>query len=435
MDNLKKNDHSLCKARFHQLSLNLANGLGSNCSHLPEKELTLDSDLINLNTDDVASLKAMIDGVRPKECAYVCWNLEDKKLYSPRQKQDLSHPILKNKKNENYTPENFQTIRTAEWVNLKITNVCNFKCLYCSDKYSTAWKKEYLTNGFFKTVENLHFSSIDESTLFPEKSFIESVLRNIKSLSQLDISGGEPLLSESLFLILDKLRTTKLDKMLTVVIATNLSSDENLWSRFKSYLIDLEKNENLNILIMASIDAWGVRSEYIRNGLNFSQFYSRIIWLLSNTRVQLGFSITSTLLSLSTFPRLMLWIADLKVQFQNRGRFINIRLDQVRNFTYLKNDLLHIKNIDAFDNQILKMRPVLAKVFTPLEMNIVNNMCELYRNSATFDFERASKLKSFLKQIDQRFNVDSAKIFPEIELKEDHCVLDFENIDLKKACE
>jgi sulfatase maturation enzyme AslB (radical SAM superfamily) len=130
-------------------------------------------------------------------------------------------------------------------LHIRHSNLCNFACRSCEGKYSSVINNNKIIK--LKDVSNDYMSQI------------EPHLPHLKTMS---ITGGESILIEEHFEILDKLIALgKTD--IKIFFTTNLSK---LDYRGKSIIEYAEKLNKNNITIIASIDAIADRAEILRHG-------------------------------------------------------------------------------------------------------------------------------------------------------------------------
>lgn len=146
----------------------------------------------------------------------------------------------------------FEKFNLVYW-DFRLSNTCNFKCITCGPELSSTWYKE-LTNE--SKVNKIDILSQLEN-LYP---IVESIY----------FAGGEPLLMEDHYKILDKLIENKKFDVL-IFYSTNFSclgyKNKNVLEYWKHFN-DLE--------IVVSIDGFGERGELIRKGLDWKKLVKNI---------------------------------------------------------------------------------------------------------------------------------------------------------------
>jgi len=144
---------------------------------------------------------------------------------------------------------------------VRFSNLCNLSCRSCGHIFSSSWYQDQakLAGGNWKAQNKvLNYAGRTEtdmwSQLEPHLDYVE----------QIYFAGGEPLLMEEHYRILDELvRRKRFDVRL--IYNTNFTHTDlkgksvfEYWSQFKS------------VAVGASLDASGARGEYIRKGTDWA---------------------------------------------------------------------------------------------------------------------------------------------------------------------
>lgn len=151
------------------------------------------------------------------------------------------------------------------YVDFRFSNFCNLRCRTCGPELSSRWSLEHniLLNKEPGSVV------INKPNISPEIFWgdIEEILPTIERVY---FAGGEPLLMEEhykfLTLMIERGRTD-----IKLVYNTNLSV-----SSYKSIHITEYWKHFKEVVILASLDSWGNRAEYIRKGLKWSNVEKHI---------------------------------------------------------------------------------------------------------------------------------------------------------------
>jgi sulfatase maturation enzyme AslB (radical SAM superfamily) len=138
-------------------------------------------------------------------------------------------------------------------LNIRYSNLCNFKCRSCNSEFSSLISQEKY--NITKAIE-IHDNKID---IMPE------VLASVKDVELLHIAGGESVLIDEHWVIMDKL--LELGKTDTkIVLTTNLSK---LTYKDKNLIDYIKKFKDFELFV--SIDAYGERAELFRDGTIWNQ--------------------------------------------------------------------------------------------------------------------------------------------------------------------
>ena len=153
-----------------------------------------------------------------------------------------------------------------QFVDIRNTNLCNLKCRYCGPHFSSQWAEELD-----------RFPIIEKQELTEFKQFLIT-----DSVQWMYFTGGEPLISNDHWGLLDELIDKNLASDISLIYNTNLTTirykDKNIvdtWKKFKQ------------VSINCSIDAVGLPLEYIRSGSNWKKIESNLLELHTHTHIKL----------------------------------------------------------------------------------------------------------------------------------------------------
>lgn len=186
------------------------------------------------------------NNIPDKRCSH-CYNIEKSGKESLRQ---ISNRKYK-KDIERVKSNNAEPI----YLDIRFSNICNFKCKTCWHGNSSAWYEEGSKNN------------ASESRII--KAFttdFEEILEYIENVEEIYFAGGEPLIKEEHYQLLEELDKRKLYHVL-LRYNTNFST-----LNFKSKnILKIWKKFN-NVHVSASIDGTSSLGEEIREGFNWNLF-------------------------------------------------------------------------------------------------------------------------------------------------------------------
>lgn len=143
------------------------------------------------------------------------------------------------------------------YFDIRFSNICNFKCRTCGAGYSSQWEQEDLKNN------------VSHARIYPKNNkpeLVNEILTHVPNIKIAYFAGGEPLITEEHYVILEEMIKTGAAKDIKLRYNTNTS---NL--RFKDKdLLSMWKHFNKGVAVDASIDHYGDRAEYIRHGTDWS---------------------------------------------------------------------------------------------------------------------------------------------------------------------
>lgn len=224
------------------------------------------------NGDEMTNIrKLMLRGKRPSLCER-CFLIEDSNLNSPRGTHNLlfNDRIEEVVKNTNYETGEYKEFKLRYW-DFRWSNICNFKCRMCGVYSSSKWAleakelygKEVGKNGI------IEFNSESKEDVF---ALVDKFIMDVEEIY---FAGGEPLVMEEHYIILEKLiEAGRTDVRLRY--NTNFSHLKfkkwdlfGMWQKFTN-------DEKGHIQLFASLDAVGKLAEVIRNGTKWDKVYQNV---------------------------------------------------------------------------------------------------------------------------------------------------------------
>ncbi len=304
---------SFCGAKWYNATIWLGSGLTTSCHHPPAHKIPSIAQLeknpaLIHNTPEKKQDRAMMQqGKRPSGCDY-CWKIEDMDrsnvsdrvyktvIYSD---EELDHAF-------NTAPDQDINLRTLE---ISFDRTCQFACSYCNPAFSSTWVADIRKHGpytdlvsdgrghFTHTHDHSQLYKFHETNPYVEAFFQwwESDLH--RTLQELRITGGEPLMSGYTWKLLDWFRANKGASATRLAINSNLGTQIDIQRLFDS--IDQP------IDLYTSNEAQGTAAEYIRDGLDWSHWVSNIETISSQHKHKLrGLHVMCTInaLCLETLP-------------------------------------------------------------------------------------------------------------------------------------
>ena len=284
-DNMRKKYgcDTMCTAKFFTSTIYLQSGQTHSCYHpqphqIPLNELKDNPSALHNTKHKIERRRQMLMGEKPEECNY-CWRVE-----AIENELVISDRIIKSKNELLLTPDAHEKILENGWdhnyrptyLEISFGNECNMRCAYCHPKASSAWMKEMDLHGPFENAEHLQ---VLHEKIYPEDDnpYVEAFwewwpyLR--KTLKVLRITGGEPLLQQNFWKFLEKLKKTDECKNMVVQVNTNFNVKPKLTKRFVETMNQiLNENRIMKFSIYTSVESWGERATYTRNGLDLDNF-------------------------------------------------------------------------------------------------------------------------------------------------------------------
>lgn len=209
------------------------------------------------------------------------------------------------------------------YLDLRLGNTCNLKCVMCSPHDSSLWVKDHQ-----KIIPIVQSSLIKNQIAWEpfnnvwheNPEFLKQIYEQIPNIKQLYFAGGEPLIIKEHRYILEEVIKQGYANQITLRYNTNgtIITDEilSLWKHFKKVKVGL------------SIDGIGKRIEYIRYPIDFAQLEQNLI-KLDNTpdNIQINLAFAVQILNIKHVPDFIKW------KVNSKFKKINQSIDAGKNVT------------------------------------------------------------------------------------------------------
>ena len=314
---------SFCAAKWYNATIWLGSGMTTSCHHPPahlvDKDKVTTNPRLLHNTDQKKADRAqMIAGERPAGCEY-CWKIEDMGTdsVSDRVYKSRIYPI-KALDDARSTPiDQDVNLLTLE---IAFDRTCQFACSYCNPAFSTTWVKDIRRNGAYANLvsdgrnhfTHTHDSSqpygITETNPYVDAFFSwwESDLH--RTLQELRITGGEPLMSAHTWRLIDWFRDNRGKSSTRLAINSNLGTDIDVGRLLAS-------TAGMEIDLYTSNEAVGLQAEYIRDGLVWDDWTNNVERLLNAGQFRcIHIMCTINALCLSSLDQLLDCIVNWKLE-------------------------------------------------------------------------------------------------------------------------
>ena len=213
------------------------------------------------NSDKQKQLRCdMLSGKKNDMCRS-CYEQEDSGFFSGRQSANKHHGHLVKRVHTTESDGTFNKFEMTYW-DIRFSNLCNLRCRSCGHGYSSSWYKDQTVLAgpeWAKNNKPLLIAGKDTNDMW------EQLVEHIEYVEQIYFAGGEPMMMEEHYLILEELeRRKKFDvRLIYNTNFTHVKLKDRLvfdyWKKFKS------------VAVGASLDAMGAHAEYIRKGTYWSE--------------------------------------------------------------------------------------------------------------------------------------------------------------------
>lgn len=320
-----------------------------------------------INSDKMKQIRLdMLEGKQVPNCKS-CYKAERYNEFSWRHSfnhdfKDLIQPALADMKSDgSITP-------SLKYIDFRFSNFCNLECKTCGGDLSSSiassphrpfsptqiqWMKEKNVYGPGNTI----------SFVYAKKDFINDELKeHIHSARAFYFAGGEPLIQREHFEILSYLDTNKMyDKSLRY--SSNMS---NLVYKGNDLLEIWKKFDQ--VWVMASVDHYGEKLEYIRQNVNSQRLFENIDKLIEN---KIAVSMSPVVSVYSVY-----YLYDF-VEFLESKGYLNVlkQIDWLNAFGELNSPTILPK---------FAKKELINKLQVDMESDLFKRLYERYPNSKNF---------------------------------------------------
>jgi MoaA/NifB/PqqE/SkfB family radical SAM enzyme len=268
------------------------------------------------NNDNYKELRrALANDERPERCA-VCWHNEDSGIVSNREQWE--HDNWETFSDLIDVNDDYSVNNPPYWVELKVSNFCNLKCIMCS------------THSSYKRVADL-----DIISKYTQDGYETRLLRPtdlFASLNEwpelwdhvhtLQFTGGEPIINKEHYELLAGI-PTEAKKRIRLRYASNLT-----YLKFKKYDLIKIWNEFKHVNIKVSMDGIGDVYNYIRQDGDWDIVYANMLALNDEPGIDVAAGITVQAHNVYQMPEFFQFWKDSPVDL----KFITANILQTPNY-------------------------------------------------------------------------------------------------------
>ena len=422
---------SFCAAKWYNATIWLGSGMTTSCHHpLPHKidleEIKKNPSAIHNTKQKKEQRRQMQCGDRPAGCEY-CWKIEDigrdaisdrvykSKIYTDKELEDAY-------KSDHQKDFNLRTLEIA------FDRVCQFACTYCNPAFSSTWANNIKRQGPYTgmtTDGRNHFTHAHDSAEPYKKDetnpYVEAFYKwwetdLHKSLDELRITGGEPMMSPNLWRLLDWIETQgeKMRPGMRLAINSNLGAKQDIIDKFKQKLKNFD-----NFHLYTSNESTFGQAEYIRDGLNYNQWHDNMFSMMKeNIPSEIHNMATINALCLETLPQFLENLVQLKTASKLYGPSLNFTLNILR-FPSFQSPLVLPDDLrNLFKTNLEKFLRNNEKYLEHMEVNHTQRLIDYldvvktpHAGAATQE-KLQKDFKTFYSQYDIRRGKNFAETFP-----------------------
>jgi organic radical activating enzyme len=391
---------------------------------IDKDKVSINSRLLHNTPEKKLDRDMMQAGERPAGCEY-CWKIEDmgRDAVSDRVYKSKIYPIEALNEAKNTPSDQDVNLRTLE---IAFDRTCQFACSYCNPAFSSTWVRDIKRNGpytqlvsdgrnhFTHTHDSAQLYDYGEHNPYIDAFFDwwESDLH--RTLQELRITGGEPLMSGHTWKLIDWFKTNSGKSSTRLAINSNLGTDVDI-DRL------LASTKGMAIDIYTSNEAVFSQAEYIRDGLVWADWVNNIERLLDSGQFR-GIHVMCTInaLCLDSLDSLLECILNWKVKYGRDA--ISFTLNILR-FPSFQSPLILPVELKTHYKTVLETWLTQNSHSEFLHEHEINHLQRLIDyldvvktpHSDAFEMPKLlNDFKQFYTQYDQRRSKDFAAAFPNL---------------------
>lgn len=404
-----------CQLKWNWSSIVLYNGSTSSCHRVNSGPITVDTfDSFHNTPKKLSDRKLMLDGNWPKGGCEYCQKIENAGGSSDR----MLHLSIPNMSPPELDNDPLAIEITPTILEIYFDNICNMSCVYCWDGFSSKIRQENIKFGRFEqsgiVIDN-RANKVNDIDALTNKLW-EWMEANGQSLKRLHVLGGEPFYQHQFDECLEFFEKNPHPNLEFNVVSNLMIATTRLTT-----LIDKIKNlvvtrKLKRFDLTASIDCFGIEQEYVRYGLDLTQWRKNFEYVASQKWIKLNINQTLSGLTIKTTPALLQYINALRAD-REIGHYFST--------TIMTHECLHpeIFGSNFFDNDfrvILDNMP--DSTWQQKESRKYMQGIWSQLNSKSRDQKKINQLLVLLDEIDRRRNLNWKTTFPWLVKELNHVV-------------
>ena len=247
-----------CSSDHPHIFLTHKNGKEIHFNELTDKSLLDNNPFLN------RIRRQMLLGQKPPECKQ-CYEIESAEVESPRMHFSGQFPLTLDEALRT-THADGSTIHKIQYVDLRISTLCNLRCRMCSHHTSRKLIPEALVLNLISQKE--YKETLKQESWFQNKKVWDFLLNVIDQIEVINFAGGEPMLINEHISLLEKFIEKGFSKKIILKCTTNTTYIPEIlfdyWTQFKE------------VRINCSVDGTQKVNEYIRNPTNWSIIHKNL---------------------------------------------------------------------------------------------------------------------------------------------------------------
>ena len=388
-----ENKNTICAYPWNWFSFNVDYGVWRACPRSQYRWFQTEEEVDDFfNTTTQQEIRSdLYNGTRNSNCVD-CYTAEDKGGMSYRQ-------VLK----KDYAVDNASSVKvkSPKVLELKFSNLCNLKCVFCASVCSSLWEHEI-------GLPQQYIDNQKVSAEYMRKSLFKWLKENIRHVDSIMYLGGEPALQPEFYEIVDLLlnNTPEWVGQKELTFSTNTYYPEAYREKFET-AIQKVLDAGHTVFPRISLDGIGNKQSYQRTNLRWDHFEKNMLSFLGkfNTKTngikKIRANIALNILNLVYCGEIVEYLdsvgfGDIEPHY---NYIVRPEMFYMRHWGSKLNDAIDIiqqqdfKKHSVYKEHIIKM----ASSFTNLEPNI----------------DHINETKKWLDEYDSKQGYNFLEMFPE----------------------
>ena len=217
------------------------------------------------NTDSIKSIRQnLYRGIKDNNC-HDCYEAEDKGGMSYRKAL---------KKDRELKISNKRVVQSPKVIELKFSNLCNLKCVFCASVCSSLWEQDV---GLPDDIANNQ--KLDAKVM--SKIMLDWLKVNFKHIDSINFFGGEPALQQEFYEVVDLFlnNTPETVGKKELSFSSNTYYPKSYKDKFES-AIQRVLDTGHTVFPRISLDGIGEKQTYQRTGLVWNKFEDNVLSFL-----------------------------------------------------------------------------------------------------------------------------------------------------------
>lgn len=266
-------------------------------SQKPVSSTDKNSVLDIMNSDEYKEMRLKMLNDEKMDICSRCYSFEDYGIWSMRQSHNRNRTAELDQLLANTNEDGSISDFKLKYLDIRFSNICNFKCRSCGPACSSRWAEEHVQIHGKKSLKQ-YFNINKIVTSNNEKNNLLNKLQPyLLDVEEVYFAGGEALITEEHYDILDYwLENNHTDNIITYT--TNFSTlrykNKNVidyWKQFK------------NVQVWASLDGYGELLEIMRHGAEWEVIQKNIELVKQEVpHVKFGITPTISIYNVFQFP-------------------------------------------------------------------------------------------------------------------------------------